>query len=73
MDIFKINRETIRYCNTSVISVYTSIPKATLNTWRVRGGGPPFTKIGKAVYYNFDDVDNFMATHRKTSTSDNQH
>ncbi len=48
----------------------TNIPKATLQTKRVRGGGPPFTKTGKRVSYIRRDLFDFLATGRRTSTSD---
>ncbi len=48
----------------------TCTPKATLQTKRVRGGGPPFTKIGKRVSYIRRDLFGWLAAGRRTSTSD---
>jgi hypothetical protein len=43
---------------------------ATLRTKRCRGGGPPYHKLGKSVFYDLDDVDAWLAEHRRTSTSE---
>ncbi len=37
--------------NEAEASRITNTPQATLQTKRVRGGGPPFTKVGKRVLY----------------------
>ncbi len=42
----------------------------TLQTWRVRGGGPAFLKIGKRIMYDRDDLLAWMRSTRRTSTSD---
>jgi len=43
----------------------------TLENWRQRGGGPPYTKIGKSrVVYESEDLDAFKRAGRRTSTSD---
>lgn len=44
-------------------------PKA-LQAWRVRGGGPTFLKIGRLVRYSKADLDTWLATRRRESTSD---
>ena len=51
-------------------SQITKTPKATLQTKRVRGGGPPFTKVGKRVLYIRRDLFDWLAAGRRTSTSD---
>ena len=43
-------------------------PKA-MGIMRVRGGGPPFLKIGKSVLYRRRDVFAWLAAHRVRSTS----
>jgi hypothetical protein len=42
----------------------------TLQLWRVKGGGPPFTKIGRCVRYHVDDLEQWAAERRRTSTAD---
>lgn len=41
----------------------------TLEAWRVRGGGPIFLKLGKAVRYPQQELDAFKESCRRTSTS----
>ncbi len=63
---------------TSTLTVLTEVQTAkllklsprTLQTWRVRGGGPAFLKIGKRVMYDRDDLLAWMRSTRRTSTSD---
>ena len=40
----------------------------TLQTWRVRGGGPVFTKIGKRILYDALDLAAYVRARRFTST-----
>lgn len=54
--------ETARYLRRS---------ERTLEGWRVRGGGPPFVRLGKrSVVYDLDAVDAWLDAHQRTSTSD---
>ncbi len=48
----------------------TNTPKATLETMRVRGGGPVYTKRRKKVDYIRRDLFEWLAAGRRTSTSD---
>ena len=49
---------------------YTGLSKAYLDKARVSGNGPPYYMIGRRVVYAFDDLDAWIAQHRRTSTSD---
>lgn len=51
----------------------TGTPEKTLETKRVRGGGPPFVKLGKKVLYIRRDLFKWLATSRKASTCDPGH
>jgi DNA-binding transcriptional MerR regulator len=42
----------------------------TLANWRSSGGGPPFYKLGGRVLYDPCDLDAWVASRRRTSTSD---
>jgi len=35
---------------------YLKVPRATVVTWRARGGGPPGMKVGRHVRYAVEDV-----------------
>jgi predicted DNA-binding transcriptional regulator AlpA len=43
-----------------------------LNKLRVSGGGPPFSKLGRRVVYSYQDLQDWVASRRRNSTSDNQ-
>ena len=68
---FEISRNA-KYCNTAVVSQYTSIPEATLETWRSRKSGPKFCKVGRNVLYDINDVDEYMNERKVNSTSEYQ-
>lgn len=43
---------------------------STLNKLRVFGGGPVFLKLGRRVVYDLADLDQWLETKRRRSTSD---
>jgi excisionase family DNA binding protein len=49
---------------------YTGIARSTLEKLRVRGSGCPFIRIGRVIVYSTDELDSWLAAHRRTSTSD---
>ncbi len=55
--------------STQEASRITNTAKATLETMRVRGGGPVFSKRGKKVDYIRRDLFDWLAAGRRTSTS----
>ena len=56
---------------TSDAATYTGLAKSTLEKMRVRGDGCRFIRIGRSIIYDPDDLDTWLATHRRKSTSDN--
>jgi hypothetical protein len=42
----------------------------TLQAWRVRGGGPPYVKIGRAVRYQRRALLKFQEEHTVSSTTE---
>lgn len=46
------------------LSKYLQVAKPTLRTWRARGGGPAFKKVGGSVRYLKKDVDTYVETHK---------
>ncbi|MEK7752847.1 MAG: helix-turn-helix domain-containing protein [Acidobacteriota bacterium] len=34
---------------------------STLRKWRLRGGGPPFVRLGRAVRYDLRTLENWLA------------
>lgn len=47
-----------------------AISVRTLQTWRVRGGGPNFCKMGRAVRYRRHDLTSWVDARCRASTSD---
>ena len=45
------------------------IEEATLRRWRWEGKGPRFAKIGAAVRYDPDDIDDFITASKRESTT----
>ena len=55
---------------TRAAAAYTGFAKSTLEKLRVHGGGCPYMRVGRVVVYDPDDLDAWLASHRRTSTSD---
>ena len=49
---------------------YLGLAVSTLNKWRCLGGGPVFLKMGRAVRYRQKNLDSYMETAERQSTSD---
>ena len=49
---------------------YLGLSISTLNKLRVFGGGPVFLKLGRRVAYDVADLDRWLDTKRRRSTSD---
>ncbi len=56
--------------DTPEASRISNTPIATLETMRVRGGGPVFLKLNKRVHYTRRALFEWLAAGRRTSTSD---
>jgi predicted DNA-binding transcriptional regulator AlpA len=48
----------------------SGLSKSTLDKMRVFGGGPPYLKIGRRVVYDPADLDQWLVSHRRKSTSE---
>jgi excisionase family DNA binding protein len=49
---------------------FLSLKKSTLEAWAVRGGGPVFCKMGKAVRYRLADLESFIESRIRQNTSE---
>jgi excisionase family DNA binding protein len=59
------------YMNTIEAARYLGVSKQFLEIARHRGGGPKFLKISsRMVRYKKSDLDEWMCSHRRESTSD---
>ena len=54
----------------SEASLRLGLSVRTLQKWRLHGNGPRFLKLGHAVRYDPADLDEYISTARRTSTSD---
>ena len=45
------------------------VTKSTLESWRCRGGGPPFVRYGRAIRYREADLDQFIESKVRLNTS----
>jgi len=55
---------------TESAAAFLSVSKALLIKWRFYGGGPRFVKLGRAVRYRISDLEDFIASHSRISTSE---
>ena len=49
---------------------YLRLASQTLNRMRCDGTSPPFIKIGRRVLYDLADLDRYLDSRRRLSTSD---
>jgi hypothetical protein len=56
--------------NENQAAEFLGVSVRTLQAWRVRGGSPPYVKIGRAVRYQRRALIDFQRTHTVTSTSE---
>lgn len=62
---------TRRYLRVNDAAGYTGLSASTLAKLRLRGNGPPFMKAGpRIVVYDIEDLDTWLASRRRYSTSD---
>lgn len=49
---------------------YLGLKRTTLEAWRCRGDGPRFVKLGRLVKYRRADLNAFIETRLRSSTSE---
>jgi excisionase family DNA binding protein len=59
-----------RLLDTQAASDLLGVEPRTLEGWRLRGGGPPYVKVGRLVRYRRADLDRWVAERTRASTSD---
>ena len=55
---------------TPEVAEYIGCSPSKVTKWRVYGGGPVYSRVGRIVVYSPDDIDRWLAEHRRCSTSD---
>ena len=58
-----------RMLDTLEAATYAGLGKSTLEKLRLYGGGPTYIKVGKRVVYDISDLDAWLASRRRQSTS----
>jgi predicted DNA-binding transcriptional regulator AlpA len=58
-----------RMLRTEDAANYTGLSASTLNKLRLTGGGPEYIKVGKSVVYDPADLDAWLSSKRRRSTS----
>jgi hypothetical protein len=51
-------------------SRYLRLSRRTLQGWRLKGGGPPFVRLGRIIRYRRSDLATFIRERLRLSTSD---
>ena len=51
-------------------AAFVGLGVSSLEKLRVTGGGPAFLKIGRRVVYDARDLEQWLAKHKRSSTSD---
>jgi hypothetical protein len=55
---------------TAEAAAHLRLSPRTLEAWRLRGGGPRYCKLGDRVLYTQRDLNAWLDTQTRTSTSD---
>jgi predicted DNA-binding transcriptional regulator AlpA len=58
-----------RLSTTKEIAALYGLGYSTVTKWRLTGEGPPYIKIGRKVMYSPPDVEEWLESKRRTSTS----
>ncbi len=56
--------------NTAQAAEYLGLSPRTLEAWRLRGGSPPFHKLGSRCLYRVSDLETWLEAKFRRSTSD---
>jgi predicted DNA-binding transcriptional regulator AlpA len=56
--------------NTRQAAERCGLSRRTLEKYRLTGGGPLYIQLGTAVRYRVEDLESWIAAHRRRSTSD---
>lgn len=59
-----------RYLRTRPAADYIGLSPRTLEKFRLSGSGPNYSKVGRAVLYDRQELDLWLAERRRSSTSD---
>ena len=58
-----------RYVDTKTAAKHVGLSVSWFNQKRVFGGGPPYIKVGGAVRYDIEALDDWMSGNQRDNTS----
>lgn len=61
----------MQWINEDAVSQLTGMSLSTLRSWRFKGLGPAYSKVGRSVRYGVDDVEHFMLSHKVQNKKEN--
>ena len=66
----ELSRNYIAMMRTKAAAAYCGSSASTFEKLRLTGDGPVYSKIGRSVVYRTEDLDSWLASKRRRSTSD---
>ena len=61
---------TQEYFSTKEAARILGVSHRTLEDWRLKGGGPIFSKMGRIIRYHWNDIKSFCEACRYTNTGE---
>ncbi len=68
-----LKTDTSRKLPVSEAARLIGLSKSTLDKLRISGGGPTYLQLGRRVLYDVADLEAWLISKRRSSTSDNGH
>lgn len=65
----KLNSKTSKLLDTTAAASYCGVSARSFDTWRCRGVGPVFVKVGRCVRYRVSDLDAYIEARLRSDTS----
>lgn len=65
-----LHRDRAEWMQPEAAAAYVDSSTSTLAKLRLRGGGPVFCRIGRAIRYRRSDLDKWLLATSRSSTSD---
>ncbi len=53
--------------NVPEAAMYLGVSESALNTWRTRGKGPHYVRLGRKILYRFAALDDFLLSNEQGS------
>jgi predicted DNA-binding transcriptional regulator AlpA len=68
--VVPLENKSRKILNAPEAAAYCGSSASTFAKLRVYGGGPVYVKLGRRVGYDVADLDRWLASHRRNSTSE---